>query len=76
MDLRKKFLEYTNGFQAGYIVWNNTYLNPTQKDRHWYTPTKINNVVHVQYVFADNIKLKNLLCPSNFQKLATFGRPR
>ena len=64
-----KLQQGTDIFQAVDVVWNATYLNQFQQAHHWYTQITIKTVVHIQHVLAENIDLKNLLCPSNFQTI-------
>ena len=54
------------GKRLNYVVCNDTYFNPIQRARHWYTPITIKTVVRAQYVFADNIDLQK---PSSSIKL-------
>ena len=42
-------------YQTGYVVCNDTYLNPIQQAHYWYTQSTNNTIVHVQHVLAENI---------------------
>ena len=67
--------EDTDIFQAGDVVCNATYLNPIQQEHQWYTQITIKNVVRAQYVLAEKLTSKNLLCPPNPQILVISGQP-
>ena len=47
--------EDTDGIKAGYVVCNDTSINPIQRAHHWYTPRTTKTIVRAQNVLTDNI---------------------